>query len=176
MRKSILCLIVLISSNLTFAQGDKNLIKSSLAAIADFKKKDPGMEKFFKSSRGYAVFPNVGKGAFIVGGINGQGVLFVGGVPVGYSELTAVTIGAQAGGQAYREIIFFENDETVENFKHGDLKFAAQTSAVAVTAGASSDANYKTGVAVFTMAIGGLMLEASIGGQGFSYKPIEGKK
>ncbi len=88
---------------------DKNLIKAAQAAIAEFKKKDPGMEKFFTSSRGYAVFPNVGKGAFIIGGINGKGVLFSGGIPVGYSELTAITIGAQAGGQAFREIIFFEN-------------------------------------------------------------------
>jgi len=117
----------------------------------------------------------VGKGAFILGGINGKGVLFAGGIIAGYSELTAVTIGAQVGGQAYREIIFFENDEAIENFKHGDLKFSAQTSAVAVTAGASADANYKTGVAVFTMAIGGLMLEASIGGQKFTFKPLDGK-
>lgn len=169
------CLIIFLSSNITFAGWDSNLIPNAKETVSMFKKKDKSMDKFFKSAVGYAVFSNVGKGGLGIGGMNGDGVLFENGNPVGYTELTAVTIGFQAGGQSFREIIFFKDKKVLENFKNGDLKFNAQVSAVAVTAGASADANYKSGVAVFTMAKGGLMYEASVGGQKFSFEKIKGK-
>jgi lipid-binding SYLF domain-containing protein len=139
--------------------------------IAAFKKKDPGIEKFFASAIGYAVFPTVGKGAIGIGGARGTGELIVGGKGIGKTTLTQLTVGFQLGGQAYSEIIFFETENTLNGFKNGDFAFAAQASAVAVTAGASANAGYRNGVAVFTMAKGGLMYEASIGGQKFSFKP-----
>lgn len=160
---------------LLFAGWDSDLIPKAKETISMFKKKDKSMDKFFKSAVGYAVFSNVGKGGLGIGGMNGDGVLFENGNPVGHTELTAVTIGFQAGGQSFREIIFFQNKKVLENFKNGDLKFNAQVSAVAVTAGASADANYKSGVAVFTMAKGGLMYEASVGGQKFSFEPLKKK-
>jgi len=139
--------------------------------IAAFKKKDPGIEKFFAGAIGYAVFPTVGKGAIGIGAARGTGELIVGGTAIGKTTLTQVTVGFQLGGQAYSEIIFFQEDNTLKGFKNGDFAFAAQASAVAVTAGASANAGYRNGVAVFTMAKGGLMYEASIGGQKFSFKP-----
>jgi lipid-binding SYLF domain-containing protein len=120
------------------------------------------------------VFPSVGKGAIGVGGAHGSGELIVGGKAIGKCTLTQVTVGFQLGGQSYSEVIFFEQQNTIEGFKNGDFSFAAQASAVAVTAGASANAAYRNGVAVFTRAKGGLMYEASIGGQKFSfdaYKP-----
>ena len=141
--------------------------------IATFKKADPGIEKFFNSAAGYAVFPSVGKGAIGVGGAHGSGELIVGGNALGKCTLTQVTVGLQLGGQSYSEIIFFEQANTIDGFKKGDFAFAAQASAVAVTAGASANAAYRNGVAVFTRAKGGLMYEASIGGQKFSYDPYK---
>lgn len=137
--------------------------------IATFKKADPGIEKFFNSSAGYAVFPSVGKGAIGVGGAHGSGELIVGGKAIGKCSLTQVTVGLQLGGQSYSEIIFFEQANTVDGFKNGDFSFAAQVSAVALTAGASANAAYRNGVAVFTRAKGGLMYEASVGGQKFGF-------
>ena len=89
------------------------------------------------------------------------------------AKLSQVSIGFQWGGQAYREIIFFENKEAMDNFKENKVELAAQASAVAVTAGASADANYKDGVMVYTMQKGGLMYEASVGGQKFKFEPFE---
>ncbi|HID49932.1 MAG TPA: hypothetical protein EYP40_10045, partial [Chromatiales bacterium] len=87
-------------------------------------------------------------------------------------SLTQITIGFQLGGQAYSEIIFFKDKKTLDRFKNGNFELGAQASAVAITAGASADVNYEKGVAVFTMAKGGLMYEASVGGQKFSYTPF----
>src|SRR5258708_7783620 len=114
-----------------------------------FKKTDPGLDRFFKSSVGYAVFPNVGKGALGIGGGHGAGILYEHGKPVGKATLTQVTIGLQMGGQAYAEIIFFETEKVLSNFKEGNFEFSGQVSAVAAAAGASANAKYREGVAGF---------------------------
>ena len=139
--------------------------------IERFKQKDPGIQRFFDNAFGYTVFPNVGKGAVGVGGAYGKGQVFEGGRPIGEAKLVQVTIGFQWGGQAYSELIFFENRAALERFKRGEFEFSAQASAVAITLGASATADYEQGVAVFTMTKGGLMYEASIGGQKFSFEP-----
>ncbi|HKT58927.1 MAG TPA: YSC84-related protein [Gemmatimonadales bacterium] len=140
--------------------------------IAKFKEKDPGMEKIFSDAVGYAVFPTVGKGAIGIGGARGKGWVYEGGAVVGKSTLTQVSIGFQLGGQAYSEIVFFQTKQALDNFKLGHLKLDAQASAVALTARASADLAYRNGVAIVTMAKGGLMYEASVGGQKFSYTPV----
>ena len=140
-----------------------------LSTIAEYKKKDPGIKKFFDDAIGYAVFPAVGKGAVGIGAAHGSGELIVGGKAVGMVKLNQVTVGLQFGGQSYSEIIFFNKQNTLDSFRHSDFSFAAQVSAIALTAGASANAAYRDGVAVFTEAEGGLMYEASIGGQKFSY-------
>jgi lipid-binding SYLF domain-containing protein len=143
----------------------------SAEAIANLKNSDPSMQVFFDKAYGYAIFPTVGKGGIGIGGAYGKGEVYAQGRLIGYSSLTQVTIGFQLGGQAYSEIIFFKDQATLEDFTSGNFEFNAQASAVAVTAGASADADYSNGVAIFTITTGGLMYEASVGGQKFSFTP-----
>jgi lipid-binding SYLF domain-containing protein len=142
------------------------------STIETAKATDPGLQGFFDSSAGYAVFPAVGKGAIGVGGAFGRGQLFENGQLAGYCSLTQATIGLALGGQSYTELIFFQTPEALNRFKAGNYAFSAQASAVAIKAGASSTADYADGVAVFTTGESGLMFEASVGGQKFSYQPI----
>jgi len=140
--------------------------------IAKVKAKDPGMDKIFSDAVGYAVYPTVGKGGLGIGGAHGKGWVYEGGALIGKSTLNQVTVGFQLGGQAYSEIVFFQTTQALANFKEGHLKLDAQASAIAVTARASADLAYRNGVAIVTMAKGGLMYEASVGGQHFSFKPV----
>ena len=141
------------------------------SAIAEFKKADPGIDVFFNESHGYAVFPEITKGAIGIGGAAGDGTVFERGSSIGASTMSQVTIGLQLGGQTYREIIFFKDKAALDRFKGGNYEVAAGASAIAAKEGASKTAAYDNGVAVFTMGTGGLMFEASIGGQKFSYEP-----
>ena len=145
---------------------------------------------FFDKCYGYAVFPTIGKGGVGIGGAHGKGKVYAGGKYVGDTSMTQLTIGLQLGGQAYSEIIFFEDQRAFDAFTSGNFEFGAEASAVAITAGASAKANtsgssagasvtkneaknvggYNKGMATFTVAKGGLMYEASIGGQKFNYK------
>jgi len=140
-------------------------------AILEILEKSPGIQYFFDNSAGYAVFPSVGKGGFVVGGAFGRGLVIVNEQVDGHTSLSQATIGAQIGGQKYSQFIFFKDQTALDNFKRGNFEFGAQASAVAITASASVDASYDAGVAVFTQAGGGLMAEATIGGQRFSYAP-----
>jgi lipid-binding SYLF domain-containing protein len=149
-----------------------SLKKDAEKAKKAFLKQDSTMIKFFKNAAGYVIFPNVGKGGLIIGGASGNGIVYTGGQAIGSARLTMVTVGLQAGGQAYREVIFFENQAQLDRFKQNNFEFSAQVSAVAAAAGISANAGYNEGVAVFTMAKKGLMTEASVGGQKFSFTPF----
>ena len=144
------------------------------AVIAKFKEKDSGLAKVFAQSAGYVGFPTVAKGGLGIGGARGKGYVYQHGRLIGRSTLTQVTVGLQAGGQAYSEVIFLKDDAALENFKQGHLKLDAQASAVALTERASADLAYRDGVAIVTMAEGGLMYEASVGGQKLSFHPAKG--
>jgi len=164
------CLLAI--SSLAFGQSKKkveNLKEDAEEAKAEFLKADWKMEKHLKEAYGYAIFPNVGKGAIGIGGAAGNGVVYESGAVVGMAKLTQLSIGFQWGGQAYREIIFFKNKAAMDKFKQNKIELSAQASAVAATAGASADADYDDGVMIFTMQKGGLMYEASVGGQKFKY-------
>jgi lipid-binding SYLF domain-containing protein len=137
-----------------------------------FRSTDRDMGRFFESAVGYAIFPSVGKGAFIVGGAAGTGCLYEGHTITGQAKLVQVTVGLQLGGQAYAEIIFFQTPDALASFKSSSFEMSAQVSAVAAASGASANAKYELGVLVFTIAKGGLMYEASVGGQKFTFKPI----
>jgi lipid-binding SYLF domain-containing protein len=139
--------------------------------IAKFKAKDPRVARAFDEAYGYVVFPTVGKGGIGIGGARGKGWVYERGRRIGRASLTQVTIGLQLGGQAYSEVIFFKDKSALDDFTRGNFEFDAQVSAVALTARAAGDLPYRKGVAVVTMAKGGLMYEASVGGQKFSYKP-----
>jgi len=174
MKSQLLVLLSLVIITVTQAQvNDKNPegYEKALKAIEVLKDKDQDMQKLFDQAYGYVVFPSIGKGAATIGVATGRGIVFVQGEPIGKARMTQLTWGLQWGGQAYREVIFFENEKALESFKENNVEFAAQASAVAGTAGASADAVYENGVAVYTMTKGGLMVEASIGGQKFKYFP-----
>lgn len=155
------------------AEQQAQLTTQSEDAIQMAKKTDPGLQKFFDTAAGYAVFPSVGKGAVGVGGAYGRGEVFEGGKPVGYATLTQASIGLALGGQKYTELIFFKNKAALDRFKSGNFAFAAQVSAVALKSGVSANAKDSDGVAVFTLGETGLMYEASVGGQKFAYQPIQ---
>jgi len=149
---------------------------------------------FFDSAYGYAVFPTIGKAGFVVGGAYGEGRVYAAGQYVGNVSMTQLSAGWQLGAQAYSQIIFFQNQTAYQEFTSGNFEFSAQATAVAITAGVSADASttgglaagasggrndattahggYRRGLAVFTIARGGLMFEVSLGGQKFSYTPL----
>ena len=168
---TVLGLAVLGLARMSFA-NDAGLVADAKHTITVFKKTEPGIEKFFHNSAGYVVFPGIGKGGLGVGGAHGTGVLFVRGAPAGKVKLTQVTVGAQIGGEEFSEVIFFESPAGVAELKQGKTSFAAQASAVALKSGAAATAKYASGVVVFTATKEGLMAEASIGGQKFSYEPL----
>jgi lipid-binding SYLF domain-containing protein len=141
--------------------------------IQRFQKDDAGMQAWFKDAYGYAVFPSVGKGAVVVGGAHGDGLVYEQGKLIGKASLTAVTVGAQAGGQSFSEVIFFKDKTALDDFTRGNFEFAGGLSAVALKEGASKDLAYNKGVAVMTATKGGLMAEASIGGQKFKFEKLK---
>ena len=161
-------------------------------AVANFKQSEQ-VNKFFENAYGYAIFPSVGKGGFGIGGAYGEGSVYKQGTKTGTVTLTQLTIGFQIGGQAFSEIIFFKDEEAYNTFTNGNFEFSAQASAVAInlaanastsTTGTSAGAStgpernkqqgiYQNGMATFTLIKGGLMYEAALGGQKFTYKKLE---
>lgn len=159
--------------------------------IGIFQKSD-AVKPFFENCYGYAVFPTVGKGGIGIGGAYGAGQVYAQGVATGTVKLIKATIGFQAGGQAFSQMIFFQDKRAFEEFTGGNFEFDAGVSAVAITAGVQASAgtegasagasagpatgaqvktSYRKGMAVFVHAKGGLMYEATVGGQKFSYTP-----
>ncbi len=142
---------------------------------------------FHKSAYGYAIFPNIGKGGIGIGGAHGKGRVYRNGKKLGDVSMTQLSIGLQLGGQAYRQVIYFEDERALKEFTSGSFEFGAQAEAIAITAsagaqagteGASASANetqaqakYYKGMIVFTMGKGGLMYQASIGGQQYKFTP-----
>jgi len=148
---------------------EKKIVDDARQAKEDFIHTDGLMKNLFENAYGWAIFPNVGKGGIGVGGAAGNGVVYEKGNLIGKAKLTQVSVGFQFGGQAYREVIFFESAADLKRFKENKIEFSAQASAVAATTGASANVKYKDGVMIFTQQKGGLMYEASIGGQKFNY-------
>jgi lipid-binding SYLF domain-containing protein len=156
--------------------------------IASYKNASQSAD-FFNNSYAYAVFPTVGKGSFIVGGAHGDGRVYAHGVAVGTTAVTQLSVGFQAGGEAYSEIIFFKDQAALDAFESGKFEFGAGVSAVVITAGASASAGtsggqasasggqnnahvagaYDNGMVVFTIVKGGLAGGASVAGEKFSY-------
>ena len=185
------CLIL--SGLIIFALNFSNLAQAdSYSNTIEVFKKSPAVQPFFKNAYGYAVFPTVGKGGIGIGGAYGKGQVYRGGKVTGTTKLFKATIGFQLGGQAFSEIIFFQDKRAYDDFTGGEFEFDATASVVAITAGAQAKAgtegatagasagpatgtqaetNYRKGMAVFVHTKGGLMYEAAIGGQKFSFKP-----
>jgi lipid-binding SYLF domain-containing protein len=147
---------------------------------------------FFEHCYGYAVFPTIGAGGYVVGGAHGNGQVYVHGKHVGDASMTQLSVGLQVGGQAYSQIIFFEDQRAFEEFASGNFEFGADANAVAITAAAGGSAGttgasanvsggmkdaktagrYYKGVAIFTIVKGGAMVQATVAGQKFTYHPV----
>ena len=165
-------LLALSSSNAWDPKGKEEDIAKGQAAVDALLESSPKMQRYFDAAAGYVVIPTVGKAGLGIGGARGKGLLYENGDPTAEVTMTQLSIGLQAGGQAYSEFIFFEDSKSLEQFKKGNYELGAQASAVAITAGASADAGYESGVAIFTYAKGGLMYEASVGGQKFKVESL----
>jgi len=153
-------------------QAAEDIRSECSQAIANFKNADPEMQNLMNTSAGYAVFPNVGKGGFIVGGARGKGLLFENGNAIGETTMTQASIGAQAGGQTFAELILFQTPAALNNFKSSNFEMSAGVSGVVAAQGVAKVAKYNDGVAVFTLPKKGLMGEAAVGGQKFKYVPM----
>lgn len=158
--------------------------------IAVFQKASQS-KAYFARSHGYAVFPTIGKGGFVVGAAYGKGQVYERGRLIGDVSMTKLSVGAQVGGQAFSEIIFFEDKRALDEFTKGEFELGAEASAVAITASASAEAGtggttagksitpdkaetfggFRNGVAIFTIGKGGLMYQAAVAGQKFDYTP-----
>lgn len=149
---------------------DKRILTDSKKAKTTFIQTDPSMKNLFDHSYAYVIFPNVGKAGFGVGGASGNGTVFKQGKAIGSARLTQMNVGFQMGVQSYREVIFFETKESLDQFKENRLEVSAQVSAVIAASGASASAKYSNGILIFTHPKGGLMYEATVGGQTFSFK------
>jgi lipid-binding SYLF domain-containing protein len=186
LRASLVFLLVSLTSHMAQADEYDDALNSFRNAGAS--------GTFFDKSIGYAVFPTIGKGGIGVGGAHGSGRVYKNGVVIGTASMTQLTIGFQLGAEAFSQIVFFENEAALDNFTSGNFEFSADASAVAITAGASASAStgggvsggasggtnnaetrsmgFRKGMAVFTIAKGGLMYQATLGGQKYTFDPI----
>ena len=187
MKRGILTLIatvLMLVGTSTFAAATVQDCQNAMSKFKDLG----NVSELLGQAYGYAVLPTIGKGGIGVGGAGGSGCVFAGGKHVGNVSMAQVTIGWQLGGQAYSQLVLFQNADTYKEFTQGNFEFGADATAVALTYGAAAGAStegasvsagdtagkgaWKRGMAVFTLAKGGLMYEASIGGQKYKYKPL----
>ncbi|ABB23052.1 YSC84-related protein [Pelodictyon luteolum] len=156
------------------AGWDPDEAEKGRSAVAYLKKHDPSLERFFSKAYGYAVFPDVYKGGlFLFGGGHGRGYVYEYGRLVGRSTITQLNVGPQFGGQSFTEVIFFKDRKALEDFKQGNFEINAQMTAVVVTSGIATNADYSDGVALFVLPKAGVMADATVGGQKFSYDPLQ---
>jgi lipid-binding SYLF domain-containing protein len=166
-------ILMTVSLTSTVRAEEEDLQAEAKQAIASFQQADSSLKPFFETSAGYVVFPSVAKGGLVVGGAHGTGILYEKGNAIGKAKLTQASFGAQAGGQSFGEVIFFETSHALEDFKSGKFEMGADVSAVAAAEGASKSVKYKNGVMVFALPKKGLMVQASVGGQKFKYEPLK---
>jgi len=164
-------LTLVLATTFTARAGD--LKASSREAIRNFKATDPGLKRFFENSAGYVILPSVGEGGLIIGGERGDGLVYEHGKITGKAAMSAVSIGAQAGGGKFSEIIFFETKAALENFKRAEYEMSASAKASIVASGVAAHAKYDQGVVVFTLPQRGAMVKAAVGGQKFKFTTVK---
>lgn len=174
MLKPLMGFFILLFTAAVVAQtpDQKELIADAKKAKAAFVDEDPEMSKIFATAEGYAIFPNVGKGAYVVGGAAGNGVVYENANLVGMAKLKQVDIGLQVGGQAFRQVLIFKTEEALSRFKQGNFELAGNVSAVVLEEGMAKSIEFREGVGVVTMPKAGAMVEISVGGQKFEYEDI----
>jgi lipid-binding SYLF domain-containing protein len=167
-----ICLMLSVLGFSQVSKKDQKVIEDASEAKKEFIQTDGLMKNLFDNAYAYVILPNVGKGGIGIGGATGNGVAYRKNEIEGMARMFQLSVGFQWGGQAYREVIFFENKEVFDRFKESKIEFSAQASAVAATVGASANAKYTNGVMIFTQVKGGLMYEASVGGQKLEFRPF----
>jgi lipid-binding SYLF domain-containing protein len=173
-----LALVVIVGAGLlascatapTSREDKAALVAEATSRWQQMRTADPALGALVQRGYGYALFPDVGKAALGVGGAYGRGVVYERGQHIGYSDLTQGTVGLQAGGQSFSELLVFETKAALDRFKAGEFGFAAGASAVVLKSGVATNPNFVDGVAVVVEPIGGVMVEAAIGGQQFTYQ------
>ena len=176
MKKNQILMLVTLASITLFlsypSRAQDKIFNDSKKAKAAFLKTDESMKDRFNKSYAYVIFPKVTKAALVVGGAGAEGAVYEKDKKIGTAKMAQVNVGAQVVGQTYIEVIFFENKGALDRFKENKVEFSGQVSAVAAKSGASLNAKYTDGVQVFTHEKSGLMAEASIGGQKFTFKSL----
>jgi lipid-binding SYLF domain-containing protein len=147
------------------------LLQQATATLQDMQRMDATVDSVIRSGYGYAIFPEVVKAGLALGGGYGQGVVYEQGQHVGFADLTLGSIGAQIGGQTFREVIVFQNKAAMDRFKLSPVDFTAGAAAMILQQGAAANAQFIEGVAVLVQPITGAMAEATIGGQQFKFVP-----
>ncbi len=172
-RTATVLLVLVLTACGSAKKTSDDLITDASQEKAMIEREHPMMAEYFNSAEGYAIFPNVGKGAYIIGGASGNGVVYDNGNLIGYADLKQVDIGLQLGGKAFVEVLFFETEEALQRFKDGSHEVSANASAVILDKGFSEDLEFQDGVAIVTVPKGGAMAGISVGGQRFEYTPIQ---
>lgn len=170
--KSIFSLVLFLIAFGTTAQTkeQQEIIRDAQLAQEAFIANNPNMADLFRNATGYVIFPNVGKGAYIVGGAAGNGVVYQEGKAIGMAKLRQLDIGLQLGGQAFRQAILFQTQAELDRFKQGNFELSSTVSAVALEEGKAKSIDFRDGIAVVTMPKAGAMIEVSVGGQKFEYE------
>ena len=192
--KPIRLLLIVVTMLVLMLNFPNTILADKFTNTIELYKKSAAVQPFFKSAYGYAVFPTVGKGGLGIGGAYGKGQVYRSGTVTGKTSLTKMSVGFQAGGQAFSQIIFFQDKRAYDEFTSGSFEFDAVASVVAITAGVQAKTgtegvsagasagpatgvqartSYRKGMAVFVHTKGGLMFDAAIGGQKFNFKPKE---
>jgi lipid-binding SYLF domain-containing protein len=193
MKKYRFCLHAIFVMFLLFFTNSSASAAEDYSSTINVFKQSPQVQPYFKNAYGYAVFPTIGKGGLGIGAAHGKGQVYRGGKVTGKTSMTKISIGFQAGGQAFSQVIFFRDKRAYDEFTSGEFAFDAQASAVAITAGvqaqagstgatagasagpkttAQAETSYSKGMAIFVHIKGGLMYEAAIAGQKFSFEPL----
>ena len=146
------------------------LVAAATARLQQMRTEDPALGELLQKGYGYALFPNADNGGLVVGGAYGRGVVYERGQHIGYSDLTQGSVGLQAGGQSFSELLVFETKAALDRFKAGQFGFTADASAVVLTSGAATNATFVDGVAVVLQPLSRMIVEAAIGGQQFTYQ------
>ena len=172
--KPVLILLILIMASCGSSKNTSaDIMIDSKEAKASISEKHPNIAELFNNSLGYAIFPNVGKGAYIIGAASGNGTVYENGVLVGYSSMKQVDVGLQAGGKAFIEVIFFQTEDAFNRFKGGSYELSGNASAVLLEEGVSREVEFRDGVGVVTMPKAGAMAGISVGGQKFEFTPLK---
>ena len=169
----VIFLLLLTSSLIAQNKKQRRIIEDAAEAKTAFIEKNANLAELFKNSKGYAIFPNVGKGAYVVGGAAGNGAVYENGKVVGMAKLKQLDVGLQIGGQGFSQVILFQTESELNRFKKGNFELAATASAVILKEGVAESIEFRDGIAVVTMPKGGAMIEISVGGQKFNYKKLK---